>query len=108
MNPLKDIHFHRRNLPHFYRPGATYFVTYGLKNSLSASLMKGLHRKAVLKTALRTKSLREDFDRKWFDEYDTLLAKNNDSGLRLDKKLMAEAVVSPINYLNEKEIKLLA
>lgn len=51
---------------------------------------------------------REEFDKKWFDEYDTLLAKNNGSGLKLDKQPVVEAVLSPINYLNGKEINLLA
>lgn len=34
LNPNEPIEIHRRNLPHWRQPGATYFVTYRLSDSL--------------------------------------------------------------------------
>ncbi len=37
--PDSDIHKHRRNLPHWEQPGATYFITFRLADSIPASLI---------------------------------------------------------------------
>ncbi len=39
---MNEIHFHRRNLPHFDRANSIYFITYRLKGTIPLKILKHL------------------------------------------------------------------
>ena len=41
-NPFEDIRITRNNLPHWQQPGATYFITFRMADSLPASMLQDL------------------------------------------------------------------
>ncbi len=41
-NPFEDIRVTRNNLPHWQQPGATYFITFRMADSLPAKLLQDL------------------------------------------------------------------
>jgi hypothetical protein len=73
---LPDIHFHRRNLPHFYRSNSTYFLTFRLKGSLPKSKIIELQNRAEFRKQCKTKTEKYNRDKKFFYEYDKLLDRN--------------------------------
>lgn len=41
-NPFEDIRITRHNLPHWQQPGATYFITFRMADSLPAEMLREL------------------------------------------------------------------
>jgi len=101
---MKDIIFHRRNLPHLYIPCSTYFITFRIKNSISLkSIVKLHHKYERLRNIYRSKDyLNEDL----FFEYDSLLD-NSERNKYLINKELAQLVKNEIHKYDGKEYKLL-
>ena len=77
----------RRNLPHWYVPGAAHFVTYRLHGSLPQSVLNELHnqKEALLKRkpppGLSTFQYRERVHKQLFGLYDQWLDRQKDDTL---------------------------
>ncbi|HEX6033968.1 MAG TPA: hypothetical protein VFY83_06005, partial [Anaerolineales bacterium] len=72
MSNLDFRKFYRRRLPHLQIEGATYFVTFRLKNSLPVEILQRLSQEFE-----RIKSLPSDQtqieERLWFEKFDNYL-----------------------------------
>jgi putative DNA methylase len=84
----------RRNLPHWYRPGAAYFVTYRLAGTLPAAAMESLHQKRQAWLAERQPNQPEHERRiiahkRWFAAYDALLHAASDVAWLRDARVAA-------------------
>ncbi len=97
-----DKHFHRRNLPHLYFIGGTYFITYRLADSLPKE--KIIEITKAIENDLNNSV--EDFER-LLKKYDALL----DNGLYGSKHLIdprvAEICKYSLHYLDGKDYKLI-
>jgi putative transposase len=70
---------YRRNLPHVQPPGATLFVTFCLNGSLPKEVVTqyAQERQRLMRLQLRTPSfyeeVRNDFEKRWFAKFESLL-----------------------------------
>ncbi|NOX16682.1 MAG: hypothetical protein GXO87_00155 [Chlorobi bacterium] len=101
---MNAIHFHRRNLPHIYKPFSSYFITFRLKGSLPLQKLYELKQKY---DRLEPKTKEEKYEnlRNFFVEYDELLHKNKNL-IFLKEKQIAEIVKSCIHYYDGKKYNL--
>ena len=67
---MKEVHFHRRNLPHIYIPERTYFITFRLKGSLPQNILNELRSNADFKSAQQ--SVRYKEQKKFFKNMTTI------------------------------------
>ena len=85
---MSDIHFHRRNLPHFYRPNATYFITFRLHGTIPKEKIAQLRYEQYEKQPAISKEERYQQDKVFFKEYDMLLHKNRIIYFLNDEKIV--------------------
>ena len=68
---MKSISFHRRNLPHYYLPNSTYFITFRIKDSIPLKILLQIKNKY---DKLRHKQKNHSaLNTNYFYEYDSLL-----------------------------------
>ena len=103
---MNDIHFHRRNLPHFYKPNATYFITYRLYGTISKEKIAHLRYELYGKNSAITKEERYQQDKIFFKEYDKLLH-NNRTINYLNNEKIVKIIKESLHYYNQREIKLI-
>jgi REP element-mobilizing transposase RayT len=103
---MNDTHFHIRNLPHFYRPNSTYFITYRLKGSIPIKVLKELKEMEEFKKDYKSKAEKYLRDKKFFAEYDNLLD-NNLKIQHLKNYKIAEIVKTTLHYPDKKYYNLI-
>ncbi len=102
---MNNISFHKRNLPHFYIPTSTYFITFRLKDSIHLNEIIKLHCKyeiLKLKEEFNKTSLNDDL----FYEYDNLLHSHKIDEYLSNNKI-AETVKTELHKYDEKDYKLI-
>ncbi len=83
MNKLRYQPYYRRHLPHIQPPGATFFITFRLVNSLPPEILEKLEQeRTALEIAISQitdkdeKRRRQEIERKkWFAKWDDALDK---------------------------------
>jgi putative DNA methylase len=82
----------RRNLPHWFRPGAAHFVTYRLHGTIPIHVLhnlrkkRGIDRRRLTGQGLRTDQARETTQKMFFAAYDRYLDENTEvDWLRCDE-----------------------
>lgn len=103
---MNNTHFHRRNLPHFYRPNSTYFITYRLKGSIAITKLKELKESEEFTKEYKSKAEKYLRDKKFFAEYDNLL-NNNQKIQHLKNPKIAEIVKNTLHYPDKKHYNLI-
>lgn len=101
---MKSITFHRRNLPHYYIPHSTYFITFRVKNSIPLNKLLFIKNKYD-KLRLKQKN-HSTINENYFYEYDLLL---NDfkSCKYLDNQELSDIVKGELYKYDGKEYKLI-
>ena len=103
---MNQTHFHRRNLPHFYRPNSTYFITYRLKGTIPLKVLHELRNRREFNTDFKTKAEKYQSDIKFFAEYEKLL----DSSFKIQhlrNKEIAKIVCDSLQFYNKKAYTLI-
>ena len=72
MSNLRFREFYRRRLPHIQIEGATYFVTFRLKNSLPIDILEKLSQEFERTKRLPSNKI-EIEQRRWFEKFDNYL-----------------------------------
>lgn len=103
---MNQTHFHRRNLPHFYQPNSTYFITFRLKGSIPVNVLNELRNREEFKRDFKTKIEKYESDKKYFAEYDKLLDENKKVQFLYYLKI-AEKVKYTLHYPDKKEYHLI-
>ena len=103
---MYQTHFHRRNLPHFYRPNSTYFITYRLKGTIPRKVLQVLNDKYYKSRNPKSKFEKYDNDILFFAEYDNLLDFNNNFQY-LKNKSIAEKVKYSLHYPDKRRYNLI-
>ena len=103
---MGDIHFHRRNLPHFYKPNATYFITYRLYGTIPKEKIAHLRYEQYEKKPAISKEERYQQDKIFFNEYDKLLH-NNRTINYLNNEKIVKIVKGSLHFYDQREIKLI-
>ncbi|MBK7106383.1 MAG: transposase [Ignavibacteriae bacterium] len=103
---MNSLTFHRRNLPHFYRPNSTYFVTFRVKNSIPLDVLLQLNTKFnEVKLNAAANNIYE-INNEYFFEYDNLIHKY-ELGYYLNNFDLANVVKFEIHKFDKKEFKLI-
>ncbi len=103
----------RRNLPHWYRPGASFFVTYRLAGTLPPEALERLRtvRERFQKenpAAGETRpQQRVRIHKQWFAAYDELLDRNKDIAFLSDPRVAA-IIRGNLHHHNGSKYHLLA
>lgn len=101
---MNSLSFHRRNLPHYYLPNSTYFITFRVKDSIP---LKNLLRIKLKYDKLRsTQKSKSDINDNYFYEYDSLLNDFN-SCKYLDNRELSNIVKVELHKYDGKEYKLI-
>ena len=103
---MNEIHFHRRNLPHFYRANSTYFITYRLKGTIPFKILEELRRKYSQEKIPVNKEEKYELDKLFFLEYDNYLDSNKKVNWLVNKGI-AEKVKYTFHYYDKKEYTLI-
>lgn len=103
---MNNTHFHKRNLPHFYRQNSTYFITYRLKNSIPINILKELRERKEFNKAFKSKAEKYKSDKKFFAEYDNILDKNSKIQFLKEPKV-ARIVCDSLHFYDKKEYGLI-
>lgn len=103
---MNDVHYHRRNLPHYYRPKSTYFITFSLKGSIPQVKLNELRNRSEFNIDFKTKEEKYKNYEKYFEEYDKLLDYNKKIQY-LKNPEVAEIVKNSFHYYDRKEYKLI-
>lgn len=103
---MNHIHFHRRNLPHFYRPNSTYFITFRLKDSIPIKVLKELREGKEFNRDFKSKADKYESDKKFFAEYDKILDKNSEIQF-LKNPIVAEIICNCLHFYDKKEYELI-
>lgn len=107
MNNLRFQEFYRRRLPHIQVAGATYFVTFRLKNSLPREVLEKL-----AKEAERIKNLPKDKidieQHHWFEKLDGYLDQVLCGEAFLKNEQIANLLTEAIHYRDGKVYDLVA
>ena len=105
--------FYRRNLPHWQKPGAEYFVTFRLAGSLPKNVIRQL--KESRDNFYKNFSHRADYQSKsrqfeafLFKKYESLLDGQRTGPLWLSNKNVADIVTEALHFRNNKEYDLYA
>ncbi len=108
--------YYERHLPHYQPDGYTYFVTFRLANSLPTSLILQLmeERKINLEriAAITDKAEKTDtyhkYQSTYFNKFDDLLDKNNQSPCWLKIESVARIVFNSLRFYEGKKYDLIA
>lgn len=103
---MNQIHFHRRNLPHIYRPHSTYFITFRLYGSIPQIKINELRNRKEFNTDFKTKEEQYKSYEKYFEEYDLLLDNNRKIDY-LKNPQIAKIVKNSLQYFDNKYYKLI-
>ena len=103
---MNQTHFHKRNLPHIYRPNSTYFITYRLKGTIPLKILEQLKEKYITGKTPKTKTEKYKNEKLFFAEYDKYLD-NNKKIQYLKNKEVAEKVKYSLHYPDEKKYNLI-
>ena len=103
---MNNTHFHKRNLPHFYRPNSTYFITYRLKDSIPINVLRELREKKEFNRDFKSKEEKYESDKKFFAEYDNILEKNSEIQFLKEPKV-ARIVCDSLHFYDKKEYSLI-
>ena len=103
---MNETHFHKRNLPHFYRPNTTFFITYRLKGTIPIKILKQLKEKYNNEKIPLTKDEKYKNEKLYFAEYDRLLDFNNEIQ-HLKNKEIAKEVKYSLHYSDKKDYGLI-
>lgn len=102
-----ELLVYRRNLPHFYFPERTYFITSRLKNSLSNKLLIRLHNKYPDISTNPSKERRYYLNKLYFADYDNALHNSKKNKIKLFGEL-GSIVLNAIKFYDNKDYKLIA
>jgi putative transposase len=113
---MESIHFHRRNLPHYYPKGAKFFITFRLYNSIPQAFLEQLKANFEAKVAEITRyqnpenhsQLIDNEQKRHFARYDDYLDKVNNGIDYLKQSQVAEIVKEAIHHRDGKLYDLLA
>ena len=97
--------FHRRNLPHFYQPDTTYFITFRIKGSIPLEKLLSLNN-STNKKRIMNKSAKHKINEKYFYEYDRLIHKYN-LKYHLNNSALADLVKNELDKYNGKDYKII-
>ena len=100
---MNSLSFHRRNLPHYYLPNSTYFITFRVKDSIP--LKKLLQLKIKYDKLRTTQKSKSDINNNYFYEYDSLLNDFKTSNY-LDNQNLSDIVKMGLHKYDGKEYKL--
>ena len=103
---MDQTHFHRRNLPHFYRANSTYFITYRLKGTIPLKVLKELKEKYITNKTPKTKAEKYINEKLFFAEYDKYLD-NNKNIQHLKDEEIAKIVKESLHYYDKIEYSLI-
>ncbi len=102
---MNSTSFHRRNLPHYYRPNSTYFITFRIKGSIP--LVKLLELNTFIKQQIiKNKFSKDTINENYFYKYDQLIHKYS-LITYLDNPFLANFVKNELHKYAETEYKLL-
>ena len=96
---MNSLSFHRRNLPHYYLPNSTYFITFRVKDSIP--LKKLLQLKIKYDKLRTTQKSKSDINDNYFYEYDSLLNDFKTSNY-LDNQNLSDIVKMELQNMMEK------
>jgi putative transposase len=113
---MESVHYHRRNLPHFYPEGAKFFITFRLYNSIPKIFLEQLKANYEAKVAeiIGKKPLAEQAQlidneqKRHFAVYDTFLDKIETVNHYLRQLMVAEIVKEALHHRDGKLYDLLA
>ncbi|MBI9072170.1 MAG: transposase [Melioribacteraceae bacterium] len=96
-----EVHFHRRNLPHIYKPNSTYFVTFRIKGSIPLHKLKELWdwKENIIQAKNKEEKYKNDL--RFFGKYDELLH-NSKSHNYLNQREAADIVANQIKNLDDQ------
>jgi REP element-mobilizing transposase RayT len=101
MNNLRFREFYKRRLPHFQVKGATYFVTFRLKNSLPIEVLEKLSQEfEQIKRLPKDKIETEQYH--WFEKFDSYLDQVLNGHDYLRNPQIAGVVEEAMHYRNMK------
>ena len=101
--------YYRRKLPHIHTPGSTLFITFRLAGSVpQVVLQQWLREKAVRDSQPRGTPEREDFNRRWFAQFEDILHKAETGPTWLRDARIAEIVADSLRYRDGRVYDLLA
>lgn len=101
--------FYRRKLPHLHTPGSTLFITFRLAGSVpQVVLQRWLQEKAVRDSQPRGAPEREDFNRRWFAQFEDILHKAETGPTWLKDPRVAKIVADSLSYRDGRVYDLLA
>ncbi len=102
---MNSLTFHRRNLPHYYQPNSTYFITFRIKDSIPLDKLLLINNKYE---DIRLKNITDSgkINQNYFIEYDDLLH-NCNLQLYLHNTNLAEIVKHEIHKNDNKDYKLI-
>jgi REP element-mobilizing transposase RayT len=107
MNNLRFRDFYRRRLPHIQVPGATYFITFRLVNSLPTTVFENL-----MAESQKIKSLSSEqaslAHQDWFARYDDFLDRTVHGECFLKNEPIADMVYDSIRFRDGKIFDLIA
>ena len=110
MNKLRYQAYYRRHLPHIQPPGATFFITFRLANSLPPEVLEKLQEErtaievAIGKIANNDeKRQRQEIERKkWFAKWDDALDQARTGDFYLREPEIAATVANSIRFHDGK------
>jgi REP element-mobilizing transposase RayT len=107
MNNLRFREFYKRRLPHFQVKGATYFVTFRLKNSLPVEILEKLSQEfEQIQRLPKDKMEVEQYH--WFEKFDSYLDQVLNGHDYLMNPPIAAVVEEAMRYRNMKVYDLIA
>lgn len=112
----KQKYFYKRNLPHYYRPCACYFIAFRLAGSLPIKKVSKLKeeyefsKQIIRRNSKNKKELEQKLSDSWkryFEKIDKLLQEYKKSPKYLEKREIASLVSSALKFYDKKEYDLL-
>ena len=107
--------FYHRHLPHWQPQGATFFVTYRLKDSLPNTVIETLRaerelaKRAIASLSLEKREEQDDLDeRRSFGKWDDFLDRAETGPKWLSESLIAEITREALHYRDNREYHLYA
>ncbi|GAB4494810.1 MAG: transposase [Anaerolineales bacterium] len=106
MNKLRYQPYYRRHLPHIQPPGATFFITFRLANSLPPEVLERLQaQRAAIEIAIskianddEKRRLQEAERKKWFAKWDDALDQATEGDFYLREPVIAATVANSIRF----------
>ena len=116
MNKLRYQPYYRRHLPHTQPPGATFFITFRLANSLPPEVLEKLQEdRAAIEVAISKitdsdeKRQRQEIERKkWFTKWDDALDQVQTGDFYLREPKVAATVANSIRFHDGKWFDVIA